>query len=123
MIHIRALRPSEITYTFRCEDENISPVGNIFGTDNPEQDLKDELAILDRRNAGNPWAWCYIVCIASCGKHTGRAGLGGCSYSTEESFSDDGDTVRVLQMNALTDLKRNMLESYRAIEPYLIHGS
>jgi hypothetical protein len=119
MTHLRALRDSEITYTFFCEDETISPVGNFLDTGDFEQDRADELEILKRREAGNPWEWCYIVCNASCGKYAGRAGIGACSYSSEESFLDDDDIVRDLQIQALTDLKRKMREAYRDIAPYL----
>jgi hypothetical protein len=123
MKRIRELRPSEITYSLDCEPEDSPISGNLIVSDDPEQDRKDEAAVQSDLDKGNQWAWCYVVVKAHCGQFTGRAGLGGCSYSSEQAFHDEDDYFTMLKTDAVRDLMRVMDEAYLQIQPYLIQES
>ena len=90
-----------------------------MSTDDPEQDRIDEQSVCDDLAAGNRWAWCYIVVFAHCGDFEGRSGLGGCSYSSEQAFLDERDTLETLKHDARLALTRTMVEAYQKLYNYL----
>jgi hypothetical protein len=82
--------------------------GNCSAVDD-EEDAKQEAWVRDQLDRGNQAAWCYVSVSAKLEGFEGRAGVGGCSYESEDAIH--AQLVPELQPAALDDLRETMRDA------------
>lgn len=91
-----------IKFSLRIEEEEASP-----DYEKADGSLDTELnSEIMKRAESDRWAWCYVVVTATIDgcPLSGRAGIGGCSYSGEEEFRQEGGYYSDLCKEAQQDL-------------------
>jgi hypothetical protein len=123
---MRELTADEVTFSLRCEPEDVSVEGNCSAID-PKIDRETEQWIYDELESGNEWAWCHVVVTAEWEGFTGTDGLGCCSYESEEGFREGG-YFEDMRLAALDDLNTRLarldqkLDPLRADKPIVAEG-
>lgn len=110
----RRLTETDVEFSIRCEPEDIDFVGNCSAIDD-ETDAQAEAWIRNELEAGNAWAWCCVVVTARWQGFEGTAALGGCSYESEESFTQPGGYFGDLKAEALDDLNKRLENTARVL--------
>jgi hypothetical protein len=105
-------------FEVRCEPEDLAPEGNCMASGDAEYDAKCAADIRKSLDAGDRWAWCYVVVLAKQGPWTGRAGLGGCSYESEADFRGCEYYTDLCQ-RAVDNLNAQLEEQARMLEPFI----
>jgi hypothetical protein len=98
----------DVEYLINCLPETISVRGNLIASGDDVYDEEMENRVLDELEF-NPWAWCIVKVTAKLGPYEGEAFLGGCSYSSKQSFLEDGGGYFLaLKEEAREDLMRQL---------------
>lgn len=111
----RKLTVKDVEFSLRREPEDIPFVGNCSAIDE-KTDRRAENWIRRQLEAGNCWAWCYVVITAQWNGFQGRASLGGCSYRSEEEFCRRGGYYDDLKAEALEALNEEVERAANALD-------
>jgi len=116
----RKLTEKDVVFVVECEPESEPIEGNCSAID-PDTDRETADWIRSELDHGNDWAWCYITVTAvwqsAAGPTwTGRDGLGGCSYRSEEDFRAPGGYFNDMKGAALADLNAQIAKAWQACE-------
>ena len=113
---MRQLTPEEVTFTLEVEPEwEIAIIGNCSAI-SKEIDRETAEWIGEQIEAGNEWAWCYVIVRAQWEGFEGMDSLGGCSYMSEEEFTAPGGYYEDMKQQALDDLNRIIAETSSRLE-------
>ncbi len=107
MAKIRKLTENDVTFTVLCEPEDIEIEGNCSAIDE-ETDRAQEKWVRNQLRSGNTWAWCSVKVTASWKDFESSEYLGGCSYRSEEEFTEPGGYYDDLKAEALEQLNRQI---------------
>lgn len=107
---VRANKPTidQVRFAVYHEPEDMFELHGSF--DDPE----DIAEIRRQLRQGNSWAWCRVEVKAwwrnryTLNAYTGSAYLGGCSYESEEAFTQSGDYLDSMKQEAYDDLISNI---------------
>jgi hypothetical protein len=104
-----AIDESKIEFRLEIFPEEIAIEGNASAID-AETDAETEQWIRDQLESGNDWAWCTVKVTATYPglPFKGVDYLGGCSYTSEESFKTPGGYWQDMKDTATADLLRQI---------------
>lgn len=90
------MKIEDVDFSIECLPEEISIRGNCMASGDDAADEACAVEIERQLEDGNPWAWCTVRVIASCGELEVSEYLGACSYASEEDFraSDYFESMR-----------------------------
>lgn len=86
---LRIPKQYECSFSITCQPELIPIHGNASAIDE-KTDRETEAWIEGELEAGNQWAWCWVLVECRFGRWLGDDRLGGCSYKSEEDFKACG---------------------------------
>lgn len=110
-IRIKLPTINDVTFGFRVKQDEDEIKGNVFDSDDLEEDRKAEEEIIRRIDNGDVWAWCYIVVRAQWRGIYGADSLGHCSYSGVNEFkADKYKTYEEMKINAFENLIEKIKE-------------
>jgi len=106
---MRELTEADVTFSLTAEPEDLEIEGNASAVD-PETDAETYAWIRRELQSGNDWAWCCVTITATWEGIEGQDTLGGCSYQSENDFTNDGGEGYYSDMRkaALADLNENV---------------
>lgn len=106
-VQVRELREDEVRFVVECSPEDMPYKGNCSCIDE-ETDRETETWIRNELRRGNEWAWCCVRVVAQWKGHEGDAYLGGCSYRSEEEFTQPGGYYDDMRGEALANLNAKL---------------
>ncbi len=85
----KTLTKEDVEITIECLPEHVPVHGNVMASGDNIQDKETEDHIVQQLETGNEWAWCIIKVTAKWHNLESTTHLGGCSYKSEEDFTQE----------------------------------
>ena len=112
----KPLTREEIAIRLKVEPEFVSVEGNAMASGDDAFDREVEQDIVSRVQHGDVWAWAMLTVTASWGLFSCSDHLGCCSYADEEDFRQAGGYFDDMVDEALQDLNKIILDTYRQLK-------
>lgn len=105
---IKTLKATEVEFTIKCLQEDMSVRGNCMASGDDALDKKCEDKIIRQLENGNEWAWCCVKVTAKYKEFEGVDYLGGCSYKNEKDFIKNSGYFGDMKIQALDALNASI---------------
>lgn len=109
------MNSDDIEITLDVEQDDVPVRGNASAWDD-ETDKRIEDEILERLDRGDVWAWAWVCVKARYKGFEGSDSLGGCSYASEDDFTQPGGYYEDMVHEARERLAEELIEAGEVVE-------